>query len=243
MNKKYERDEDGLLKCVDYARNEDGSIDWKSMVPADQVYPNKDYFLRNGKPIPESTEGLEDHELCIKLGGIKKIAKLRGFSLNQKKVVYSSDSSAVAECRIVWIANFEEPYEVDCLDSASANSLNTNGFEKKYLESIACNRAFVRTVRNHLGIDIVGFDELSGSGFNGESGISDLASATSPLNTLFKVTGLSEGNFGDFLEILRNLYKINSYRNEETKKWKTWTDIPNTEIAKIIKSIRSNGKR
>ena len=85
MNKKYERDEDGLLKCVDYVRNEDGSIDWKSMVPADQVYPNKDYFTRNGKPIPESTEGLEDHELCIKLGGIKKIAKLRGFSLNKKR--------------------------------------------------------------------------------------------------------------------------------------------------------------
>jgi hypothetical protein len=74
----YQRDDHGLLKNQDYVFNEDGSIDWRSMIKPDFLYPNRDWFTIRSKPVPDSTEGLRDNQLLIMLGGIKELAKMRG---------------------------------------------------------------------------------------------------------------------------------------------------------------------
>ena len=67
----YKRNEHGLLENVDYVFNEDGSIDWRSMIKPEFLYPNKGWFDARNKPIPNTIEGLDDKQLLIMLGGIK----------------------------------------------------------------------------------------------------------------------------------------------------------------------------
>ena len=74
----WKRDEHGLLESVDYTFNEDGSVNWRAMISPEHLYPNKGWFEMRKMPAPESIEGLEDHQLLIKLGGIKELAKHRG---------------------------------------------------------------------------------------------------------------------------------------------------------------------
>ena len=76
----YDRDENGLLKNVQYVFNDDGSVNWRAMIKSDHLFPNRGWFESRGKDMPSSAEGLDDHQLLIKLGGIKELAKLRGFS-------------------------------------------------------------------------------------------------------------------------------------------------------------------
>jgi len=76
----YKRNEHGLLENVNYTFNDDGSVDWRAMVKPEFLYPNKDWFVRRNKPLPDSIEGLEDKQLLIMLGGIKELAKLRGYT-------------------------------------------------------------------------------------------------------------------------------------------------------------------
>ena len=76
----YKRNEHGLLENVDYTFNEDGSIDWRAMIKPEFLYPNKGWFDARNKPTPKTSEGLDDKQLLIMLGGIKELAKLRGYS-------------------------------------------------------------------------------------------------------------------------------------------------------------------
>ena len=61
------------------------------------------------------------------------------------------------------VFNIDSKPEVLYEEYANATSENTNDFCLKFLETIACNRAFVRCVRNFLNINIVGVDELDNS--------------------------------------------------------------------------------
>ena len=54
-----------------------------------------------------------------------------------------------------------------------------------------------------------------------------------------KLSG-SDQDFEIFKEILRGLYKNNAYKNKDVKNWKTWGNIPKTEITKLIKVLKSN---
>jgi hypothetical protein len=49
----YQRDTNGLLLNTQYQFNPDGSVDWRAMVGKEHLYPNKDFFEKRGKPIPE----------------------------------------------------------------------------------------------------------------------------------------------------------------------------------------------
>ena len=75
----YKRNEDGLLENAEYEFNEDGSVNWKAMIKPEFLYPNRGWFDARNKPIPNSIEGLDDKQLLIMLGGIKELAKLRGY--------------------------------------------------------------------------------------------------------------------------------------------------------------------
>ena len=133
----WKRNEHGLLESVDYQFNEDGSVNWRAMVNPEYLYPNKDYFEMRKMPVPDSIEGLDDSQLLIKLGGIKEIAKLRGFHNLTYDIYESSDDRVVVQCMINWIDNYESNGMQTFSSIANATVHNTNGFAAKFLECIA----------------------------------------------------------------------------------------------------------
>ena len=147
----FSRDENGLLSNSDYHFNEDGSVNWRSMIQNEHLFPNRDWFKTRSQTMPRTVEGLKDHQLLIKLSGIKELARLRGFkSINYKVVKCEQDHVAVI-CEIAFLPNYETGgEEVVFQDMANATIHNTSDFGQIFLETIACNRAFVRCVRNFL---------------------------------------------------------------------------------------------
>jgi len=96
----YKRNEEGLLTGVDYKFNDDGSVDWRAMIDPKHLYPNKGWFESRGEPMPRSSEGLADHQLLIKLSGIKELAKLRGFDGVRYEVIKCEKDHVAIKCHI-----------------------------------------------------------------------------------------------------------------------------------------------
>ena len=239
----YKRNEHGLLENVDYEFNEDGSVNWRAMIKEEFLYPNKDWFASRKKDIPTSVEGLSDKQLLIMLGGIKELAKMRGYSTVAFDVTQPSDGYVTAKCTINWDKNYETQDEVAYQDYANATLANTDNFCAKFLETIACNRAFVRCVRNYLNIHIVGADEIDKSkGANNSNTVEYDASSDSamlpltPAGTLQKALDEDNGvkSFDDFNSLLRTFWKEEIYKNEEAANWKSYDDIPAKECRKLI---------
>lgn len=235
---KYSRDEHGLLKSVDYVFNEDGSIDWRAMVKPEFLYVNKEWFEMRKKEIPSSIEGLTDKQLLILLGGIKDIAKLRGYTAVSYDITGDA-KHVVARCRITWMPNYiTNMQEVMYEEFANASVENTDRFCHKFLETIACNRAFVRCVRNFLNINIVGDDEIDKSGkslsIDSSENESDL-SVLKPQGALEKIAG-EKGitSFEAFVAWLREQWKADTYKNEAAKNWTQFSDIPAKECRKLL---------
>ena len=238
----WKRNEHGLLESIEYIFNEDGSVNWRAMINPEHLYPNKDWFEMRKMPVPESIEGLDDSQLLIKLGGIKEIAKLRGMKSIHYQIEESSDERVVVRCSIDWVENYENPHgEWGCSFSSIANATihNTNGFAAKFLECIAENRSFVRTVRNFLGIHIVGADEIDSS--KNKSPIVTPSSSAgakdiSPQGILKEKSGV---DFNSFKESLRGWYKAGTYTNDPDaiKAWTDYKDIPAKECRKLLKLI------
>ena len=146
---KFKRNPFGLLDYVDYEFNEDGSVNWRSMIKDEHLFPNKSWFDLRKKDVPRSIVGLKDHQLLIKLSGIKELAKLRGFSDVSYEVVKCEIDHVAAICHMKFLPNYETSGQaVEFQDMANATFDNTSSFATKFLETIACNRAFVRCVRN-----------------------------------------------------------------------------------------------
>ena len=234
----WKRNEHGLLDSVDYIFNEDGSVNWRAMINPEHLYPNKDWFEMRKMPMPNSIEGLDDSQLLIKLGGIKELAKLRGFHNVTYDITESSDRRVVVQCMINWIENYESSCSQTFASIANATTSNTNGFAAKFLECIAENRAFVRTVRNFLGIHIVGADEIDSSKNKApiEVATASVAKDISPQGILKEKAGT---DFESFKGCLRAWYKTGAYKHdpEVIKTWQTFKDIPAKECRKLLKLV------
>jgi len=242
----YKRNAAGLLDGVKYEYNKDGSIDWRAMIASEHLYPNKGWFELRNQPMPHSIEGLEDNQLLIKLSGIKELARLRGFRNVRYDVIKCELDHVAVKCCIDWLPNFENPeHDIDSSlsdihfeDIANATIDNTSNFARKFLETIAANRAFVRCVRNFLNVHIVGADEIDSS--NGTSPAVVQANNKdkfSPLNVLMEKTGLSDEEFSTFKDILRSLWKGGQYKNESAADWGEWKDIPKKEVMKLLEIL------
>ena len=253
---KYARCNARLIKSVNHVFNEDGSINWRAMIKPEYLYPNKDWFEIRKQQVPESIDGLEDKQLLIMLAGLKEVAKLRGFESVTYELVNVESRYVTAKCKIKWIGNYEtDYYPVIYEDVANATFDNTDDFCIKFLETIACNRAFVRCVRNFLNIHIVGADEIDKSK-NRVADISDLivsnALPISPQGTLEKAVNekLKLQSFDDFKGFLRTLYKKASEEKdsntlsmlEEAKGWKAFKDIPAKTSRVLLKIINEHQK-
>lgn len=237
------------MNKTNFKFNEDGSINWRAMVKSEFLYPNKDWFALRGKPVPDSIDGLEDNQLLIKLGGLKELAKIRGYNQVSYDVVKCERDYVVVKCKINWKALMTTSPSMEILedpcsfeDMANATLENTNDFCAKFLETIATNRAFVRCVRNYLGINIVGDDEIDKSKNkvavyeNSESSILNIT----PQGLLKKLAKdkLSCDNFDDFKTYLRKLWQEEVYKNEEAKAWNDFTAIPAKECRKLTSFIK-----
>jgi hypothetical protein len=229
----------GLIEGIDYKTNEDGSINWRAMVKPEHLFPNKGWFELRKQQAPTSIEGLNDSQLLIKLAGIKELAKLRGYTSVKYDVIKCEPSYVSIKCGITWIPNYESEYESYYEDIANATVNNTSDFAVKFLETIAANRAFVRAVRNFLGVHIVGSDEIDASKKGASAIIEEdneitLPSSQGMLEKTAKNSGIN--SFSEFQDYLREAWKLNVYRNNDTKVWTSYNDIPAKE-ARILMSI------
>lgn len=244
---KYLRNQYGLLNSIEYHFNDDGSINWRKMIKNEFLYPNKGWFDIRKKELPNSIEGLADNQLLIMLGGIKELAKLRGFSNISYRISNIKENYVTAVCQITWIGNYETDNRIIVFeDAANATASNTDDFCVKFLETIACNRAFVRCVRNFLNIHIVGADEIDKSKNSIPISSEDTSYDSSvipitPVGILEKILRDKHGivEFEDFRNILRDLWSSDKYRNEEVKSWKNFADIPAKEARIILTLIAS----
>ena len=233
----FKRDENGLLLNVQYIFNEDGSVNWRAMIQEEHLFPNRSWFESRGKDLPPSITGLKDNQLLIKLSGIKELAKLRGFSNVNYAFKKCEEGHVAVTCGINFIPNYETAGEqVYFEDAANATLNNTSSFATKFLETIACNRAFVRAVRNFLNVHIVGDDEIDKSSINQQS-----PASFSPSLTPNGVLENEFDNFDTFKNHLRKLWQsatkdtnidlINLLEN--AKDWKQFSDIP-PKVARIL---------
>lgn len=248
----FKRDGNGLLQNVVYSFNEDGSINWRDMVKEEHLFPNRSWFQIRGKDTPRSIEGLGDHQLLIKLGGIKELAKLRGFSDLSYEVIKCELDHVSVICKMKFLGNYEtfgEPIYFQ--DIANATLDNTSSFATKFLETIACNRAFVRCVRNFLQIHIVGDDEIdksdSGNKSNSNSG-SNSSQGVNPLSPTSLLKHKAETSLGcDSFEGFKKKFikkwwqdKVPGiYQNQDIKSSNAWEDIPGKETRIMLGLIKS----
>lgn len=248
---KITRSPDGLIDKKEYKFTPDGFVDWRAMIDPQFLYPNKDFFEIRKMQMPTSVEGLEDKALLIMLGGIKELARLRGFTSVKYSVNHVSANYVVAQCAIEWMGNFETAGQsVVFEDIANATEANTDSFCLKFLETIACNRAFVRCVRNFLNIHIIGADEIDKSK-NKAVDISDLVQSSvipiTPQGALEKNVNdkLKIFSFEDFKTYLRNMWTSATEANDaatldllaDAKNWSGFTDIPAKTARVLIKKI------
>jgi hypothetical protein len=239
----FNRDDHGLLKNIQYTFQEDGSIDWRAMVKEEHLFPNKAWFERFNKPVPKTIDGLKDHQLLIKLSGIKELARLRGFnSVNYEMVKCEHDHVAV-KCKISFIQNYETQDQVVYEDMANATVNNCSSFAVKFLETIACNRAFVRAVRNFLNVHIVGLDEMDTS--EPKSVVEDTSTSTPSISIHAALEKSAKSNinclnFDCFKEYLLTLKSQNIYINSEVESWVSYADVPSKEARILLKIIKDN---
>jgi len=238
----FKRDENGLLVNVKYIFNEDGSINWRSMVKEEHLFPNKAWFERFKKPIPKTIDGLKDHQLLIKLSGIKELARLRGFDSVSFETVKCEPSHVAVKCAVSFIPNYETGgrsiyYE----DMANASTNNCSSFAVKFLETIACNRSFVRAVRNFLNIHIVGLDEMDTSDGNSSNQVQNSSQSSLSIQSSLEKNAkdiLDCLDFHDFRTYLKELKESNSYICKEAVDWNGFSDIPSKEARILLKIIK-----
>ncbi len=238
----YTRNEFGLISNVEYIFNEDGSVDWRAMIQDEHLFPNKSWFDSRKKQIPKSIEGLQDHQLLIKLSGIKELARLRGFSSVSYKTVKCEADHVAVSCSINFIPNYETHGSAVLFeDMANATLNNTSNFATKFLETIACNRAFVRCVRNFLNVHIVGDDEIDKSDVLPTSFVK--SDSLSPQGILKQqCLGLGYSDFSSFMDVLRNWHTGGVYimpSEIDPKSWSGFDDIPAKQAREFLKIIKN----
>lgn len=158
---KQERDENGLIKGVNYIFKDGGRrVDWLAMIPKEYFVPNRQSFEKRKQPVPTSVEGLDHKDLLILLAGFREVAALRGFEYVSIPTVSTTESRTTSVCEIRWIPNFETGMTDSVIYSGSGDATLQSTRDFGFLGPISENRAFIRCVRNFLRIPVLGKDEL-----------------------------------------------------------------------------------
>jgi hypothetical protein len=234
---KFKRDENGLLLGKEYEFTDDGLVNWRKMIDSKYLVPNLSKFPSGTENKNLNVHDLEDSQLLILLGGIKDLANIRGYSKVKYKVFNCTQNHVAVSCKITWTPNFETSgQEVEFESLADAHLDNTKSFAKDFLMAIAENRAFVRSVRNFLRINILGSDELGDSKnqtvIHTESGTETQVSASHPSNVLKETMAKANITFEVIKETL-----IKEGINEAAN-WDSVSEIPHKTIFSLIQRIK-----
>jgi hypothetical protein len=169
---RFTRNEFGLLDNIDYVFSQDGKVDWRKMVKPEYLVPN------TARTKETDVSKLKDNELLILLGGLKELAKLRGYTKATPVVRMANLDAVCVEYVVTWMPNYEtENKEVISGGVSMATISNTEGFTQTYLAEMAENRALARCIRSFLGINIVSKEEV---GKNSSDTPQESFAATSP---------------------------------------------------------------
>ena len=226
--KKIKRDANGLISgaSVKYHYEENGLIDWRKMVKTEHLVPNRQ------RTSETDVSKLEDHQLIIKLGGIKELAQIRGYTNVRYNVTSPSSDYVVATCSIDWVPNYEtEDNSVTFSAIGDASPHSTQSFAKYFLGPIAENRAFVRCVRNFLRINIVGQEELPASKLT-EDALSNGESQADPISLLREVMKGKSITFDKLKQ------RLTDEGYEKANSINTLEDIPKSKIFELIERIK-----
>ena len=245
MLKRISRDEDGLITDLgDYVFTEEGLIDWRKMIKANHLVPNKQ------RTKEKDVTKLPDSQLIILLGGIKELAQIRGYTDVKYNVVSPSPDYVVATCSITWIPNYEtEGREVTFSAIGDASPQNTQSFARFFLGPIAENRSFVRCVRNFLKINIVGQEELgdaklvvdSPAAQQQEESSDNLTDPRYVLEKLMKTKGIS---FDVLKSKLQKEVDEGKWQYKKIDNLSEITDIPKIKTFELIERLQKfKGKK
>lgn len=248
-NRKLIRNNQGLLNNIEYKFFPDGRVNYRAMLKAEHLYVKASEKERVeklfGKPLSEiDVTTLDDKYLIINLAGIKYLANLRGYTKVNPQVSYVSEQKCVVTTTIDWIPNFESSFcHISYGDVASASLSSVSDSYRIYLESIAANRAFVRAVRNFLGINVVADQELKDSKSpsieNSED--SPFEQSFSPSSNLANCVKEKGGNFLEFKSqvITKGVKDLKS--NPEN--WQNWEDIPPGDVYILLTLIKTKNEK
>ena len=236
---KFKRDANGLLECVEYTFNPDNTINWRSMINKEYLVPNRDAFKNqkdvNLKEIDVSI--LPDNQLLILLAGIKELAQIRGYINVNYDVIQAQPDYVAVKCTINWCPNYETNMETVSFSAlADAHLDNTKDFAKNFLMAIAENRAFIRTVRSFLKINIVGNDEM-GKTTHIDSEVEPNTSITQPVALLQKTIEEHGISFEQIKE--RAIQK----KMDGAENWSKIEDISPLSMFTIISGIKNKNKK
>jgi hypothetical protein len=236
---KFKRDVNGLLECVEYTFNSDNTINWRSMISKEYLVPNRDAFKNqkdiNLKEIDISV--LPDNQLLILLAGIKELAQIRGYLNVNYDVMQAQPDYVAVKCTIDWAPNYETNMQsVSFSALADAHLDNTKDFAKNFLMAIAENRAFIRTVRSFLKINIVGNDEM-GKTTHVDTEIEPNTLVTQPVALLEKT--MEEHNLS-FLQVKERAVQK---KMENAESWQSIKDISPLSMFTIISGIKNKNKK
>lgn len=147
----------------------ENKIDWRAIVSIDNILLNDRYLAEKGIDARTLTKEKEDElkgideNVMISLNGFREIAERKGYKSIDYSLVDRTDDRSVVKCNIEWLPS--EEYPEGTKNSAVANSQRTNTSPKffDFADSIAENRAFIRTVKSSINLPtfILGSDEIN----------------------------------------------------------------------------------
>lgn len=249
----FERDEHGLVKGLEYKYTSDGRIDWYAMLKSEHLYvmKNKEEAVEKqyGKPVSQlDLTKVDKKYICILLTGLRYLSLLRGYEAVSPKIDnvfydtrYEAVASCTVTCKIEWIGNFETGMKsVSYGGTAGATLSNTDPFVKKYIETIAENRAFCRAVRGFLNISVVSKDEIGPDGnlmmvVTQESSGTEKAPSNNAVSMLQKRLDDEKWSFDVFKRAIIKNHK-DKFKNStvDPEKWESIKDIPPRDIFLIL---------
>lgn len=220
----------GLIEdpSIVYVYNEDGTINWRKMLKPEHLASNRDSTTET------DVSKVDDKNLLILLSGIRYLSRLRGFYSVKYRPIAAAVDYVATICEIRWISNYEtEGREVVYHAQADAHHLNTEGIASQYLAATAENRAFVRCVREFLGINIISQEETS-------KAPTELANATGSVTDTHKILEDLLAKKGLDFDFVKE--KLVKKKVEGADGFQTICDIPTTQVFELIDKLKKYKK-
>ncbi len=242
--KKIERDENGLIKGLEYVYTLSGGVDWKAMISKEFLYVNPDPKRRERieaeykKPydqIDPIADKVKDSDLIILLNGLRQLLHIRGHNYVKLTPNESREDYASVNCEISFIPSFEsEGRALVHQDNACAHPRNTSNFAQNYLLEIASNRAFCRCIRSFLKINIVSREELGSVANEPEQPKSTMA----PARQIKLLDDIMADKGVTWTLLVEKLKKENIWKDE----FLSTKDLPKDVVFQFIERIKKMPK-